>query len=110
MLHIKGGMSTGQSDVRLLFLLAGTTCGGHQQLAIRACNEGYPKIPEVFTITEKARTRAFSWFKATTSQHKVTYYRYKDKVLFPSADNKAWVQYFHSRDNKWAEMCNGCND
>ena len=29
--------------------------------AIRASNEGYPKVPENFTITEKAPTRAFSY-------------------------------------------------
>ena len=33
----------------------------------RASNEGYPKVPEDFTITEKAATRAFSWLKAPTS-------------------------------------------
>ena len=27
----------------------------------RASNEGYPKVREDFTITEKALTRAFSW-------------------------------------------------
>ena len=32
-----------------------------------ACNEGYPNVPEDFTITEKAPTRAFSWLKAPTS-------------------------------------------
>ena len=26
-----------------------------------AWNEGYPNVPEDFTITEKAPTRAFSW-------------------------------------------------
>ena len=30
----------------------------------RASNEGYPKVREDFTITEKAPTRAFSWLKA----------------------------------------------
>ena len=29
----------------------------------RASNEGYPKVCEDFTITEKAPTRAFSWLK-----------------------------------------------
>ena len=33
---------------------------------VNACNEGYPKVPEDFTITEKASTRAFSWLKAGT--------------------------------------------
>ena len=32
-----------------------------------ALNEGYPNVPEDFTITEKAPTRAFSWLKAPTS-------------------------------------------
>ena len=31
---------------------------------ISAWNEGYPNVPEDFTITEKAPTRAFSWLKA----------------------------------------------
>ena len=39
----------------LLLVLGYST--GVQVVMIRACNEGYPKIPEVFTITEKARTR-----------------------------------------------------
>ena len=30
----------------------------------RACNEGSPKVREDFTITEKAPTRASSWFEA----------------------------------------------
>ena len=33
----------------------------------RARKEGYPKIREDFSITEKAPTRAFSWFKVPTS-------------------------------------------
>ena len=33
----------------------------------RASNEGYPKVPEDFTITEKAPTTAFSWLKVPTS-------------------------------------------
>ena len=33
----------------------------------RASNEGYPMVPEYFTITEKDPTRAFSWLKAPTS-------------------------------------------
>ena len=32
----------------------------------RACNEGYPKVPKDFTITENAPTRAFFWLKAAT--------------------------------------------
>ena len=32
-----------------------------------AGNEGYPNVPEDFTIMEKAPTRAFSWLKAPTS-------------------------------------------
>ena len=30
-------------------------------------HEGYSKVPEDFTITEKATTRAFSWLKVHTS-------------------------------------------
>ena len=33
----------------------------------RAWNEGYPEVPEDFTITEKAPIRAFSWLKAPMS-------------------------------------------
>ena len=33
----------------------------------RASNEGYTKVREDFTITEKAPTGAFSWLKAPTS-------------------------------------------
>ena len=33
----------------------------------RARNEGYPKVREDFTITEKAPTRTFSWLKGPTS-------------------------------------------
>ena len=36
-------------------------------LTIKAYNEGYPKVPGDFRITEKAATRAFSWLKAPTS-------------------------------------------
>ena len=36
-------------------------------LKTRASNEGYPKVPEDFTIMEKAPTRAFFWLKAPTS-------------------------------------------
>ena len=32
----------------------------------RASNDGYPKVSEDFTITEKVPTRAFSWLKAPT--------------------------------------------
>ena len=39
---------------------------GHT-LAIRAPDEGYPKVSEDFTIMEKAPTRAFSWLKVPTS-------------------------------------------
>ena len=35
-------------------------------VASSASNEGYPNVPEDFTITEKAPTRAFSWLKADT--------------------------------------------
>ena len=37
------------------------------QVTSRASNEGYPKVPEDFRITEKAPTRALSWLKAPTS-------------------------------------------
>ena len=30
-------------------------------VSTRALSEGYPKVPEDFTITEKAPTKAFSW-------------------------------------------------
>ena len=33
-------------------------------LKTSAWNEGYPNVPEDFTITEKGPTRAFSWLKA----------------------------------------------
>ena len=36
-------------------------------LSTSAWNEGYPNVPEDFTITGKASTRAFSWLKAPTS-------------------------------------------
>ena len=36
-------------------------------VGLRASNEGYPKVPEDFTITEKAPTRALSWLNAPTS-------------------------------------------
>ena len=36
-------------------------------ITTRASNKGYPKIPDDFTITEKAPTRAFSWLKVPTS-------------------------------------------
>ena len=36
-------------------------------MTIKAYNEGYPKVPGDFRITEKAPTRAFSWLKAPTS-------------------------------------------
>ena len=36
-------------------------------IASSAWNEGYLNVPEDFTITEKAPTRAFSWLKAATT-------------------------------------------
>ena len=36
-------------------------------MSITASNEVHPKVLKDFTITEKAPTRAFSWFKAPTS-------------------------------------------
>ena len=33
----------------------------------RASNEGYPKVPEDFTIMEKAPSKDFSWLKAPAS-------------------------------------------
>ena len=41
------------------------------QIQTRASNEGYPKVCQAFTITEKARTRVFSWLKVTTSSTSV---------------------------------------
>ena len=35
-------------------------------VASRASNDGYPKVPEDFTIKEKAPTRTFSWLRAPT--------------------------------------------
>ena len=51
----------------------------------RAWNEGYPKIPEDFTITEKAPTRAFSWLKAPTSAFtfKTLLRHYAKRMLTP---------------------------
>ena len=34
---------------------------------VRASNEGYPKVPEDYTIMEKAPTRAISWLKVATT-------------------------------------------
>ena len=39
----------------------------HCSICIRASNEGFPKVPKIFTITEKVPTRAFFWLKAPTS-------------------------------------------
>ena len=49
-----------------------TRPSSHQSLALtapatRASNEGYPKVPEDFTITEKTLTGTFSWLKAPTN-------------------------------------------
>ena len=38
-----------------------------QYCSVRTWNEGYPKLREDFTITEKAPTRVVSWLKASTS-------------------------------------------
>ena len=39
-------------------------------LTIKACDGGYPKVPEDFKITEKAPTRAFSWSASRRFQPK----------------------------------------
>ena len=50
-----------------------------------ASNEGYPKVPEDFTIKEKAPTRAFSWLKAATSAFtfKTLLRHYAKRMLTP---------------------------
>ena len=47
----------------------GPAQSGHNNVRVttRASNEGYPKVPEDFTITEKAPTRALSGLKPPTS-------------------------------------------
>ena len=42
------------------------SCADNNTMGSWAWNEDYPKVREVFTITEKAPTRAFSWLKAPT--------------------------------------------
>merc|ERR1712079_564457 len=52
-------------------------------------NEGYPNVPEDFTITEKAPTRAFSWLKAPTSAFtfKTLLRHYAKRALTPRSLN-----------------------
>ena len=54
-----------------------------------AWNEGYPNVPEDFTITEKAPTRAFSWLKAPTSAFtfKTLLTHYAERALTPRSLN-----------------------
>ena len=56
-----------------------------------AWNEGYPNVPEDFTITvtEKAPTRAFSWLKAATSAFtfKTLLRHYAKQTLTPRSLN-----------------------
>ena len=56
---------------------------------IRAWHEGYPKVREDFTITEKAPTRAFSWLKAPTSAFtfKTLLRHYAKRALTPRSLN-----------------------
>ena len=55
----------------------------------RASNEGFPNVPEDFTITEKAPTRAFSWFKAATTAFtfKTLLRHYAKRALTPRSLN-----------------------
>ena len=41
----------------------GRACTDADTVSTRASNEGYPMVPEDFTITEKAPPGAFSWLK-----------------------------------------------
>ena len=66
-------------------------CGGMcEEEEIRASNEGYPKVPEDFTITEKASTRAFSWlnnrvrFRAVHNKRR----RFEAPRGMPKADDR----------------------
>ena len=45
----------------------GRACTDADTVSTRASNEGYPMVPEDFTITEKAPPRAFALLKAPTS-------------------------------------------
>ena len=45
---------------------------------IRASNKGYPKVPEDFTIMEKAATRAFSWLKLPSLYKSPSLYNFAD--------------------------------
>ena len=51
--------------------------------------EGYPNVPEDFTITEKALARAFSWLKAPTSAltFKTLLRHYAKQALTPRSLN-----------------------
>ena len=54
-------------QVHFNFVFCDDSFGGEARYAARASNEGYPKVREHFTITEKAPTRAISCLKANTS-------------------------------------------
>ena len=51
----------GTSGLEIIARLAINQLDPGPGLATSAWNEGYPNVPEDFTITEKAPTRAFSW-------------------------------------------------
>ena len=52
-------------------------------------NEGYPNVPEDFSITEKVPTRAFSWLKAATTAFtfKTLLRHYAKQTLTPRSLN-----------------------
>ena len=52
----------------------------------RASNEGYPKVSEDFSITEKTPTRAFSWFALNllALSHLRHYAKIAKRTLTPS--------------------------
>ena len=67
-------------------------CNDHDvtfSVTIRAWNEGYPKVREDFTITEKAPTRAFFWFEAPTGAFtfKTLLRHYAEQLLTPRSLN-----------------------
>ena len=48
-------------QVHFNFVFCDDSFGGEARNMGRASNEGYPKVREDFSITEKAPIRAFSW-------------------------------------------------
>ena len=72
-------------------IVAAKTISTFGQLSVSssAWNEGYPNVPEDFTITEKAPTRAFSWLKAPTSAFtfKTLLRHYAKRALTPRSLN-----------------------